>query len=99
MLFRPIAVFDSGLGFLSIIRELRKTMPAENILYFADTMNFPYGKKSKEQLKSIIIKSIRFLEKYRPKLIVMASITPSVQIYDEIKKEFLCRNYTYKAST
>jgi glutamate racemase len=45
MLFRPIAVFDSGLGSLSIIRELRKTMPAENILYFADTMNFPYGNK------------------------------------------------------
>jgi len=88
MLFRPIAVFDSGLGSLSIIRELRKTMPAENILYFADTMNFPYGKKSKEQLKSIIIKSIRFLEKYRPKLIVMASNTPSVQIFDEIKNEF-----------
>jgi len=88
MLFRPIAVFDSGLGSLSIIRELRKTMPAENILYFADTMNFPYGKKSKEQLKSIIIKSIRFLEKYRPKLIVMASNTPSVQIFNEIKNEF-----------
>src|SRR3954447_6855748 len=87
MLFRPIAVFDSGLGSLSIIRELRKTMPAENILYFADTMNFPYGKKSKEQLKSIITKSIRFLEKYRPKLIVMASNTPSVQIYDEIKNK------------
>jgi glutamate racemase len=88
MLFRPIAVFDSGLGSLSIVRELRKTIPAENILYFADTMNFPYGKKSKEQLKSIIIRSIKFLEKYRPKLIVMASNTPSVQIFDEIKNEF-----------
>ena len=60
MLFRPIAVFDSGLGSLSVVRELRKIIPAENILYFADTMNFPYGKKSKEQLKSIIIKSISF---------------------------------------
>ncbi len=85
MLFRPIAVFDSGLGSLSVVRELRKTVPAENILYFADRLNFPYGKKSKKELKSIILKSIRFLEKYQPKLIVMASITPSIQIFEEIK--------------
>lgn len=88
MLFRPIAVFDSGLGSLSVVRELRKTTPGENILYFADTLNFPYGKKSKDQLKSIMTKSINFLEKYRPKLIVMASITPSVQVFEEIKNNF-----------
>jgi glutamate racemase len=88
MLFRPIAVFDSGLGSLSVVRELRKIIPSENILYFADTMNFPYGKKSKDQLKPVIIKSIKFLEKYHPKLIVMASNTPSVQIFEEIKNDF-----------
>lgn len=87
MLFRPIAVFDSGLGSLSVVRELRKTIPSENILYFADRLNFPYGKKSKSELKTIILKSIKFLEKYQPKLIVMASITPSVQIFDDIKKD------------
>jgi glutamate racemase len=88
MLYRPIAVFDSGLGSLSVVRELRKIIPAENILYFADRLNFPYGRKSKGQLKSIIIKSIKFLEKYGPKLIVMASNTPSVQIFEEIKNDF-----------
>jgi len=88
MLFHPIAVFDSGLGSLSVVRELRKNAPAENILYFADTMNFPYGKKSKDQLKSIMTKSIKFLEKYRPKIIIMASITPSVQVFEEIKNNF-----------
>ena len=88
MLYRPIAVFDSGLGSMSVVREIRKIIPSENILYFADKMNFPYGKKSKDELKSIIINSIRFLEKYRPKLIVMASNTPSVQIFDEIKNKF-----------
>ena len=65
MLYRPIAVFDSGLGSLSVVRELRKIVPAENIIYFADRMNFPYGKKSKDSLKHIIIKSIKFLEKYK----------------------------------
>jgi glutamate racemase len=85
VLHRPIAVFDSGLGSLSVVREIRKIIPSENILYFADKMNFPYGKKSKDELKSIITNSIRFLEKYRPKLIVMASNTPSVQVFEEIK--------------
>jgi glutamate racemase len=85
VLYRPIAVFDSGLGSLSVVREIRKIIPSENLLYFADKMNFPYGKKSKDELKSIITNSIRFLEKYRPKLIVMASNTPSVQVFDEIK--------------
>jgi glutamate racemase len=88
MLFRPIAVFDSGLGSLSVVREIRKVAPSENILYFADKLNFPYGKKSKDELKSIMRNSINFLEKYRPKLIVIASNTPSIQIFDEIKNEF-----------
>jgi len=88
MLYRPIAVFDSGLGSLSVVRELRKIVPSENILYFADKKNFPYGNKTKSELKSIMLKSINFLEKYQPKLIVMASNTPSVQIYDEIKNNF-----------
>lgn len=88
MLHRPIAVFDSGLGSFSVVRELRKIVPTENILYFADKMNFPYGKKSKSELKSIILKSIKFLEKYQPKLIVLASNTPSIQLYNEIKDKF-----------
>lgn len=88
MLYRPIAVFDSGLGSLSVVRELRRALPYENILYFADKMNFPYGDKSKDELKNLVIKSINFLRKYQPKLIVMASVTPSIQIYDEIKDNF-----------
>lgn len=88
VLYRPIAVFDSGLGSLSVVRELRKIIPAENILYFADKMNFPYGGKTRGELKDIMVKSIKFLEKYQPKLIVMASNTPSIQIFDEIKNKF-----------
>lgn len=88
MLYRPIAVFDSGLGSLSVVRELRKLLPTENILYFADKKNFPYGKKSKIELKEIMIRSISFLEKYQPKLIVMASNTPSIQIFGEIRDKF-----------
>ena len=53
-----IAVFDSGLGSLSIIRAIRSVMKAD-IVYFADQRNFPYGLKSRAQLDSIITRTIR----------------------------------------
>ena len=57
-----IAIFDSGLGSLSVIRPLQKTTKSE-ITYFADQINFPYGKKTKSQLFSIITKTIDLLKK------------------------------------
>ncbi len=73
-----IAVFDSGLGSLSIIRAIQKTSKAE-IIYFADQQNYPYGKKSQAQLRTIIQKSIKLLqEKFSPDIIVVASNTPSL---------------------
>ena len=75
-----IAVFDSGLGSLSIIRALQKISKSE-IIYFADQKNYPYGKKSKKELKKIIKQTIKLLEKnFSPDLIVMASNTPSLMI-------------------
>lgn len=82
----PIAVFDSGLGSLSLIKQLRKHLPNENLLYLADEQNFPYGKKTKQELLTIILDILHYLERYKPKLVVIASITPSVQILDEVKR-------------
>jgi glutamate racemase len=81
----PIAVFDSGIGSLSIIRELRREVPYENLLYFADRAHFPYGTKSHSELREIIINTINYLRRYKPKLVVVASNTPSVQVLDEIR--------------
>lgn len=73
-----IAVFDSGLGSLSIIRAIQKTFKAE-IIYFADQQNYPYGKKSQTQLHKIIKKSVKVLkERFSPDIIVVASNTPSL---------------------
>jgi glutamate racemase len=73
-----IAVFDSGLGSLSIIKEIQKTVKAD-IIYFADQKNYPYGIKSQAQLASIIKKTINLLEKkFAPDIIVVASNTPSL---------------------
>jgi glutamate racemase len=81
----PVAVFDSGVGSLSVVRELKKVIPHENLLYFADRFHFPYGNKSHQQLHEVILASIKFLENYKPKVIVVASITPSVQILDKVR--------------
>jgi glutamate racemase len=83
----PVAVFDSGIGSLSIIRELRREVPAEDLLYFADRAHFPYGAKSHGELRNIIVNTISYLERYKPKLVVIASNTPSVQVLEEIRKE------------
>lgn len=82
----PIAIFDSGLGSLSIVKEMRIVLPLENIVYLADTKNFPYGIKSQETLKEIVIRTIRSLEHYEPKLIIVASYTPSVQFLTSLKE-------------
>lgn len=82
----PVAVFDSGIGSLSIIRELKKAVPTEDLLYFADRAHFPYGNKSHQQLLEITVSTINYLKRYKPKLVVMASNTPSVQVLEEVKK-------------
>jgi len=82
----PVAVFDSGIGSLSIIKELKKEIPSENLLYLADKAHFTYGSKSHSQLRDIITNTIRYLERFKPKLTVIASNTPSVQLLEEIKE-------------
>ena len=75
-----IVVFDSGLGSLSVIKEIQKISKNE-IIYFADQENYPYGNKSQAQLRTVIQKTIKFLEKeFTPKIIVIASNTPSLML-------------------
>ena len=81
-----IAVFDSGLGSLSIIRAIQKISKTE-IIYFADEKNFPYGEKSKNQLEKIMKKSIKMIqENFAPDLIVVGSNTPTIVLNLENEK-------------
>lgn len=82
----PIAVFDSGIGSLSVIRELRREVPNEDLLYLADRAHFPYGTKSFPEMREIIINTINYLRRYKPKVVVVASNTPSVQVLDDVRK-------------
>lgn len=73
-----IAVFDSGLGSLSIIKPIQKKVISD-IIYFADQKNFPYGEKSIPELTKIIKSSIKLLDNnFNPDLIVIGSNTPSL---------------------
>jgi glutamate racemase len=82
----PVVVFDSGIGSLSIIRELKREIPYEDLLYFADRVHFPYGTKSHSELREIVVNTINYLKRYKPKLVVVASNTPSVQVLDEVRR-------------
>ena len=75
-----IAIFDSGLGSLSIIKEIQKIVKVE-IIYFGDQENFPYGQKSKSNLRKIIANSIKKIRKnFAPDLIVIGSNTPTIML-------------------
>ena len=73
-----IAVFDSGLGSLSIIKSLQRRCKIE-IIYFADQKNFPYGNKPKPKLEKIVKNSIKVLhDKFNPDFIIVGSNTPTI---------------------
>jgi glutamate racemase len=74
---KPIGVFDSGVGGLTVVRELIRQLPSEDIVYFGDTARVPYGIKSKETVIRFSIENILFLLKENVKLICVACNTAS----------------------
>lgn len=74
---RPIGVFDSGLGGLTAVKELRRALPGESILYFGDTGRVPYGTKSPETIQKYTKQDMNFLLQKGVKIIVAACGTVS----------------------
>ena len=83
---RPIGVFDSGLGGLTVLRELEKVLPDENIVYFGDTGRVPYGSKSNETIKYYAMQDEQFLLSKNVKYIVAACGTVSAVAADTAEK-------------
>jgi len=83
----PIGVFDSGIGGLSLVRALRRELPNESILYFADLQHLPYGEKSFEQVNEYSLQVARFLRDQGAKLILVACSTASA-----VSRETLTKN-------
>ena len=73
----PIGVFDSGIGGLTVAREIMRQMPQERIVYFGDTARVPYGSKSQETVLRYSRQIIRFLKTQGVKAIVIACNTAS----------------------
>lgn len=89
----PIGVFDSGVGGLSVFSELIKLLPDENYIYFGDTINLPYGNKTKEQLVDISAKIFDFFKSQNVKAVVMACNTTSALTYDVLKDKYNFKIY------
>ena len=84
----PVGVFDSGVGGLTVAREIMRQLPDENIVYFGDTARVPYGSKSKENIIRFSRQIIRFLKTKNVKAIVIACNTASALALDVVKNEF-----------
>ena len=88
----PIAIFDSGVGGLSVFKELEKLMPNENLIYFGDTARVPYGTRSAETIKKLVKSDLDFLFGFNPKFIVVACGTASCVGAPVLEAE--CEHYT-----
>lgn len=84
----PIAFLDSGIGGVSILKEVMKYLPNENYIYYADSEHNPYGEKTKEELFNIIDDIVKKLLEYKPKLIVVACNTATTMILSDIRSKY-----------
>lgn len=85
---RPIGVFDSGVGGLTVVKELNKLLPNEKIIYFGDTGRVPYGNKSRETIIHYSLQVAYFLMKKKIKMLVIACNTASSVSLPTLKRHF-----------
>lgn len=84
----PIGIFDSGVGGLSVLREIRSLMPNENIIYFGDQGHVPYGPRSMEQIQNFSEGITKFLLKHNAKIVVVACNTASAAALKYLREKF-----------
>jgi len=85
---RPIGIFDSGVGGLTVAKEIRRLLPYENTIYVGDTARVPYGTKTPDELLSFSREIIKFLLRKDVKAVVIACGTSSSITYEQMQKEF-----------
>lgn len=83
----PIAVIDSGVGGISVLRELLKIMPNENYIYYGDSINAPYGVKTKSEVLDITRKNLQYLKKVGIKALVIACNTATSAAAQALREE------------
>jgi glutamate racemase len=85
---KPIGVFDSGLGGLTVVKQLKELLPNENIIYLGDTARVPYGTKSKKSIIKFSLENAEFLNSFNIKALVIACNTASSYAYHILKEKY-----------
>lgn len=86
---RPIGVFDSGVGGLSVLKELKHLLPHENFVFLADQLYVPYGEKSKKELVKLVYKIADYLKnQHKVKMMVVACNTATCNAIEELRKKY-----------
>jgi glutamate racemase len=85
---QPIGIFDSGVGGISIWKEIHKRLPFESTIYLADSKNAPYGPKGKDKIIQLSIKNTEYLLDQNCKLIVVACNTATTNAIDYLRKHY-----------
>lgn len=83
---RPIGVFDSGIGGITVLSEIKKLLPNENIIYYGDTARVPYGPRPIKEIKNFSLDAAKFLMEKNIKLLVIACNTATAVAYDYLKE-------------
>ena len=85
---RPIGIFDSGIGGLTVVSQVKKILPREEIVYFGDTARVPYGTKSRETVTRFSVENVEFLMRHDVKLVIIACNTASSLALNFLKRCF-----------
>jgi glutamate racemase len=85
---RPIGIFDSGVGGLTVLKEIRERLPLEPTIYVADLLHFPYGPRYQDEVRGFAIDIIRYLESRDVKLVVIACNTATAAALNQARELF-----------
>ena len=80
---KPIAIFDSGVGGLTVVRAIEELLPQENLIYFGDTARFPYGPRAVDQVKAFALEVMDFMASQDVKMLVIACNSMTAAAYSE----------------
>ncbi|WP_218082764.1 glutamate racemase [Anthocerotibacter panamensis] len=83
----PIGVFDSGLGGLTVLRQIQTQLPQEPVIYFADTARVPYGSRPTWEIEQFVRQIVQWLLKERVKMVIMACHTGSALVLEQLRGE------------
>ncbi len=85
---KPIGIFDSGVGGLTVAQSIKQILPGESLIYFGDTAHLPYGDKSAEAIKNYSRKITEFLLEHGSKVVLVACNSASASAFDSLRDEY-----------